>query len=134
MSCPGRSILTRTSFTSYDALNRPLQAIGLTYTNATLGSIRPVTQTTYNLLGVLTQVQAGQCTSALTGCAVAAVLTNQMTYVFDDFGRKLRETDALAKSTSFLYDINNNVTQITDAKAQITTMTWNYGLLARAEI
>ena len=45
---------TRTHFTSFDALNRPLQSIGATYTDATLGSIRPVTQTTYNLLGVLT--------------------------------------------------------------------------------
>ena len=120
---------TRTSFTTYDSLNRSLQSIGPTYTDAAAAIIRPVTQTTYNLLGVLTQVQAGQCPSALTGCSAAATLATQMTYVFDDFGRKLGETDALAKATSFLYDINNNVTQVTDAKGQITSFTWNYGHL-----
>ena len=52
-----------------------------------------------------------------------------MTYVIDDFGRKIKETDANAKVASFTYDINNNVTQVTDAKAQITTLAWSYGHL-----
>ncbi|MBI3772986.1 MAG: type IV secretion protein Rhs [Gammaproteobacteria bacterium] len=125
----GSDNTTRTHFTSYDELNRPVQAIGPTYTDATLGSIRPVTQYSYNLLGHLTQVQAGYCASSTTGCAAAAVLSPQLTTVADDFGRKIKETDANGKFWSTSYDINNNPTQITDAKGQLTAMSWNYGHL-----
>ena len=50
-----------------------------------------------------------------------------MTYLYDDFGRKLRETDALGNSRLFEYDLNHNVTKATDAKGQITTYAWGYG-------
>ena len=46
---------------------------------------------------------------------------------YDDFGRKLKETDALANFTSYQYDANNNPTQSIDAKGQLTQYTWTYG-------
>ena len=126
----------RVSFTRYDELNRPLQSEGPTYTDATLGSIRPITVTAYNVLGNPTLVQAGHCTSAATGCAAAAVLSTQSTLIYDDFGRKYRETDPLGKFWTYGYDINNNVTQVTDGKGQITTYGWGFGhqLLSRTNL
>ena len=72
--------------------------------------------------------QEGYCISATTGCTITApVVSTQSTLVNDDFGRKYKETDPLGKAVTYSYDSNNNITQITDAKGQITTFGWNYG-------
>jgi RHS repeat-associated protein len=118
---------SRTSFTSYDELNRPVQATGPQYNDASLGSVRPVTTRAFSLLGYPIQLHAGHCPSAATGCASAAVLTTQAIYVHDDFGRKIKETAQLGKSWAYEYDVNNNLTKHTDAKGQVTGFTWQYG-------
>lgn len=82
--------------------------------------------TVYDNLGNLTQVQAGRTDSTGTNPA-SDVVTPQMAYQYDDFGRKLKETDPLGKLWTFAYDANNNVIQATDAKGQQTGYTWGYG-------
>ena len=58
--------------------------------------MRPVTRNTYDSLGRLTQVASGRTDSG--GVTPANdVVTVQMTYQYDDFGRKIKETDALGK-------------------------------------
>lgn len=118
---------TRVGFTTYDALNRPVRRMGPQITDPTLGAIRPVVQYTYNLFGYTTQIQAGHCAASATGCATTPVLTLQQTNVWDDFGRKIRETDAAGKSVLSEYDVNNNVTRRTDAKGDVTTFAWAFG-------
>ncbi len=123
----------RVSIRTYDELDRPLRAVGPVYTDATLGPIRPVTRYIYDNLGNLSQVQAGRTDAGGITPANDNVAV-QATYVHDDFGRRLRETDPLARAQNRTYDLNGNVLTQTDAKSQTTTFTWGYGgqLLTRA--
>ena len=119
--------LGRITLTQYDELNRPVRIVGPQYSDATLGNLRPVTQFSYDTLGNRSQVLAGR-TSDLSGLSSAAdVLSVQLSVLFDDFGRPLKQTDALGKFVSYQYDLNNNVTLSTDAKNQTTSYTWLYG-------
>ncbi len=77
--------------------------MGPAYTDPTYGQIRPLTRNTYSALGHLTKVEAGRTDSTGTNPA-SDVVTTQMTYVWDDFGRKLRETDALGRTWSVIRD------------------------------
>jgi len=74
--------------------------VGPAYTDPTYGSVRPVTTYTYNLLSFRTQVAAGRTDASGTNPA-NDVTTPQMTYVWDDFGRKLKETDALNRTATW---------------------------------
>ncbi|KAF0218592.1 MAG: RHS repeat-associated core domain-containing [Geobacteraceae bacterium] len=123
---PADGTASRTTTTTYDELNRPVRIVGPSYTDATYGVIRPVTKFNYDNLGNLGQVNAGRTDSSGTNPA-SDVVTPQMTYAYDDFGRKLKETDALGYFWTFEYDTNNNVTTVTDAKSQTTGYTWGYG-------
>ncbi len=118
--------LGRITRTDYDELNRAWRVVGPAYTDATLGQIRPVTRYTYNNLGNLATVAAGRTDSGGTN-PTSDVVATQMSYAYDDFGRKIRETDALGKSWTFEYDSNNNLVKTTDAKGQATQYTWAYG-------
>jgi YD repeat-containing protein len=121
------------TYRAYDELSRLVRVAGEVYTDPTLGEIRPVTRYTYNLMGFLTQIEAGH--TDLTGVNFASdVVTPRMSYAYDDFGRKLKETDPLGNTTLFAYDVNNNITRLTDAKNQETSFTWGYGhqLLTRS--
>jgi RHS repeat-associated protein len=118
---------TRTTLTQYDELNRPIRIVGPQYTDTILGAIRPVTKYVYDTLGNRTQVLANYTTD-LTGLGTAQDnLKTQVTDAFDDFGRNIKETDPLGKFWSTTYDSNNNVTQVIDAKNQITSYIWGYG-------
>jgi RHS repeat-associated protein len=55
------------------------------------------------------------------------VVTLQQAYAYDDFGKKVRETDAAGKYWRYRYDDNGNLTQATDPKSQVTTLTYGYG-------
>jgi RHS repeat-associated protein len=129
---PADGSATRTTTTTYDELNRPVRIVGPAYTDATLGTIRPVTIYSYDNLGNLTAVAAGRTDSTGTN-PNSDVVATQTTYAYDSFGRKIRETDALGKSWIFEYDRNNNVVKTTDARGQIIRYAWGYGhqLLAR---
>ncbi|MES2354415.1 MAG: RHS repeat-associated core domain-containing protein [Pseudomonadota bacterium] len=115
----------RTTLTTFDELNRPTRIAGPTYTDASLGAIRPVTKYTYNNLGALVTIRAGRTSSSNSSSSDSTSL--QQTLVFDDFGRKLKETDALDKSWKWTYDVNNNVATQTNGRGQLATYTWGYG-------
>ncbi|NQD36438.1 type IV secretion protein Rhs [Permianibacter sp. IMCC34836] len=115
------------SYTSYDELNRVVRVVEPAYSDVSFGSIRPVTTYRYSTLGKVVEIKAGRTDSTGTSESTDVLLT-QATYQFDDFGRKLKETDALAKSTIFSdYDTFGNLGKVTDAKGQITQFTWKYG-------
>lgn len=85
-------LTTRTTNTYYDELDRPSRIVGPQYSDAALGLIRPVTQYIYDTLGNRSQVLAGY-TSDATGAL--DVLKLQTTVAWDDYGRKIKETDPL---------------------------------------
>jgi YD repeat-containing protein len=95
---------------------------------ATAGGQRPVTLYSYDQLGHLSRIEAGTTDAAGTHAASDHVRL-QMRYVTDDFGRTIKQTDALGRSTLFSYDGNGNLSKMTDAKGQTTTFTWDYGHL-----
>ena len=115
---------TRTTLSFFDELDRPTRIVGPSYTDATLGVIRPVTQYLYDNLGRRTQVNAGYTTDSTGVNPALDVLKVQTTLSFDDFGRKVKETDPLTKFSVFEYDANNNLVKATDAKGQLTQYTW----------
>ncbi len=123
---PADGSASRTTMTTFDELNRPTRIVGPQYSDATYGVIRPVTTYNYNTLGNLVRVDAGRTDSTGTN-PVSDLVATQITYQYDDFGRKLKETDPLGKFSTFVYDVNNNVTTMTDAKGQVTGYTWDYG-------
>ena len=121
------AITTRTTSTFYDELDHPLRIVGPQYTDATLGAIRPVTQYIYDTMGNRTQVLAGYTTDATGTNATLDVLKLQTTVVWDDFGRKVKETDPLNQPWTYTYDANNNLVTALDPLLQTTTLTWGYG-------
>jgi len=125
--------LGRTTTTTYDELNRPVRVVGPAYTDAALGTIRPVTRYRYNPLGFLTTVEAGR-TDATGTTPAGDVVTPQTTVTYDDFGRPLTETDALGQSRRAEYDRHGNPVRVTDAKGQVTTRTYTYGHQVRTQV
>lgn len=121
---------TRQTLTFYDELNHPTRVVGPVYTDAAYGFIRPVTKYAYDTLGNLVRVEAGRTDASGTNTN-ADMVALQMSYAYDDFGRKIKETDALGKSWTFEYDRNNNVIKTTDAKNQVTQFEWQYGHLLK---
>lgn len=119
---PADGSASRTTLTTFDELNRPTRIVGPQYTDVVYGVIRPVTKYIYDTLGNLARVDAGR-----TDSNESDAVTTQLTYKYDDFGRKIMETDPLGKSWTFEYNTNNNITKATDAKGQVTTYTWGYG-------
>jgi YD repeat-containing protein len=112
----------------YDELNRPVRSVGPAV--AADGGRSPVTCTRYDTLGRVAEIWAGATTTPAGACDFSGAdpnLRKQLSTQYDDFGRKLKETDALNNVQTWQYDTNGNVTQYTDAKGQSTVMTWDYG-------
>lgn len=130
----GSGQTNRVTRTEYDELNRPIRGVGPQYTDASLGAVCPVTRKTYDSLSRLTQVEAGYTPgpSCLTG---ASTVTVQALFAYDDFGRLIRNTDALGRFWTYSYDANNNVATATDPKGQTTAYGWSTGhqLASRVE-
>jgi YD repeat-containing protein len=113
----------RQTLTSYDELDRPVRVVGPVFSDPSHGTIRPLTQLVYDALGNVKEVWAGRTDVTASSDRVSL----QMSYLYDDFGRKVKETDALGRFWSFQYDKHGNLTQATDAKSQTSTFTWSYG-------
>ncbi|MEW5837141.1 MAG: RHS repeat-associated core domain-containing protein, partial [Pseudomonadota bacterium] len=83
----------------------------------------------YSSLGDLTELWLGPTTdTASASCNFAdASLKKQVSWRYDDFGRRLKETDGLNRSWTWTYDLHGKVLTQTDAKGQTTTWTWGAG-------
>ena len=118
--------LNQPTRTFYDALDRPVRVLA----PLTNGSY-PVTCMKYDTLGRVAEVWAGSTLDTTSpSCDLSGADTaikRQLTSVYDDFGRKLKDTDPLNKTWTWSYDRFGNPTTATDPKAQTVQMTWNYG-------
>jgi len=138
----GSSESARDSLNTYNALGQLIRVAGPAYvdqnpTSATFNlPIRPLTRYSYDNLGNLKEIKAGQTTAdggtainADTGASSSDTVATQVSYNYDDFGRKLSETDANNQVTSFSYDLNNNVktVQTPGATGHTLTYVWDYG-------
>ncbi|RDH42212.1 DUF6531 domain-containing protein [Zooshikella ganghwensis] len=112
----------RETLTTYDDLGRVARVVSPSYSDSVLGSVRPVTHYQYDNLGNQTAVYAGYTNAA--GDALADQVKLQMQYVYDDFGRVLRKTDAAGNTWHYQYDEHSNVITSTDPKQQITTFSY----------
>jgi uncharacterized delta-60 repeat protein/RHS repeat-associated protein len=96
--------LNHTTWTSYDALNRPVRSV------SALGSgpndTRYATTTTYDAVGNVT--------------AVTDPTGNITRYLFDRLGREVKETDPLWNSRLFQYDLAGNMVQKIDRENRAT--------------
>lgn len=127
---PSDGSADRVTLTEYDELNRPIRSVGPLVTgDLALGPYRAVTKNTFDNLGNLQSVAAGRTDTTGTNSGADSVAT-QVTYTWDDFGRKIKETDPLTKEWKFEYDTHNNLIKSTDAKGQETRFAYsNRGLL-----
>lgn len=130
----GSGLANRVTNLSYDELNRPVRVVGPQTTDATYGAVCPVTLTTYDALGNVTQVAAGR-TPAPCSAPASDVTTIQAAYGYDDFGRKTSETDPLGRTWTTHYDPHDNPDSRTDPKSQTTAYVWGTGhqLTSRTE-
>jgi RHS repeat-associated protein len=138
----GSSEAARDTLNTYNTLGQLIRVAGPAYvdqnpTSATFNlPIRPLTRYSYDNLGNLKTIQAGQTTAdggsaidANTGVSASDTVATQASFQYDDFGRKLSETDANNQVTTFSYDLNNNVktVQTPGANGHTLTYNWDYG-------
>lgn len=118
---------TRDHYKFYDELDRLVREVS----PAVDGSRRQICRKFANL-GDLTELWVGPTADITsTSCNFAdAALKKQVTYAYDDFGRRIKETDPLNRSRSWTYDIHGKVLTAKDAKNQTTTFTWRADGLA----
>ncbi|MDD5035618.1 MAG: hypothetical protein PHE55_12760, partial [Methylococcaceae bacterium] len=128
------------SLNTYDALDRLVRQVGPVYIDQDPSSftynlpIRPVTRQVYDNLGRLVAVMAGKTTadggSAIdpdTGASGSDTVSTQVSYVYDDFGRKLQETDANGQSTGYTYGVFNNLWATTYPNGHTLHYIWGHG-------
>jgi RHS repeat-associated protein len=115
--------------TWYDALDRPVREVGPEADPVNAPGERPVTCMKYDPLGNLTEIWAGSTQDAVSATCDynAPELKRQATYVHDDLGRRIRETDPLGHSQTWSYDLHGNVLETTDAENRKTLLTWAPG-------
>ena len=119
----------RVSRRFHDELNRPVRLVGPPFNLDGTGA-RPLTCLIYNTLGYLTETWAGQTTDVSSDrCSGAelSTLIRQERREPDDFGRLSTRTDALGRSWRQQYDVQSNLTRFTDAKGQVSDLTYDPG-------
>ncbi len=121
----GSNGATRAQLSFYDEQGRVVRSVGPTDDAGN----RLQTCYQYNALGYLTNVYAGPSTdTASQSCNFSDVaLIRQVTYVYDDFGHKLKELDQLNRAWQWAYDNHGNVITAQDPKGQQTIYTWVAG-------
>ncbi|MCQ8105009.1 DUF6531 domain-containing protein [Methylomonas sp. SURF-2] len=119
----------RETLTQYDALNRPVKTVGPVHDALGLTGIRQVTETQYTALGDLQTVRAGYRAADGT-----ETLSTQASYVYDDFGRVIEQSDALGHVTRWVYDGHGLPVRRESANGHIVEWTYDHargGLLTR---
>ncbi|MGV8991376.1 MAG: RHS repeat-associated core domain-containing protein [Thiobacillus sp.] len=99
----------RDSYRFYDALGRLTRSVGPQV--SVTDTSRPVTCTVYSVLGDLTEIWAGSTTDTTSPtCTLDGIsVKKQVTRTFDDWGRKLSETDALGKTWKWSWNRHNQL-------------------------
>jgi RHS repeat-associated protein len=118
--------LGRVTRMEYDDLNRVVRVVEPLYADTVLGNAQSVTQYSYDNLGNLIETRAGYNLNGGENSADDDVAI-QSSVTYDDFGRKLTDTDAHGKSHTFEYDLHNNLVRIEDPKGQIVVLSYGYG-------
>jgi RHS repeat-associated protein len=115
----------RDSVVFYDEANRPVRGVGPALANGQ----RLHVCTKYSNLGFVSEVWAGPSTDTTSATCnfTNPNLKRQVSFGYDDFGRKLSETDPLGRIARWTYDVHGNVLTAQDAKTQTTTYAWFYG-------
>ncbi len=116
--------------TSYNEVGLPIRIVS-PVVELDGQDVRLVTLNVYDNLGNNIEVWSGN--TNLNGDKTADNLTRQISYKYDDFGRKIKEIDALNRVTTFRYDEHNNLQSVTDAKQQTTSFTYYYGGLLETQ-
>ncbi|MBS3934720.1 MAG: RHS repeat protein, partial [Sulfuritalea sp.] len=118
----------RDSTRHYDELGRLTREVGPP--TSTTDSNRPVSCVVYTVLGDVAEVWAGSTTdTAGKTCTLDGItVKKQVSYTYDDFGRKLSETDPNGKTWRWTWNGHNQlVSSQTPAQAaagQTTTYAW----------
>ncbi|MBK8402493.1 MAG: RHS repeat-associated core domain-containing protein [Propionivibrio sp.] len=116
----------RTTLTTYDELNRPLRSVGPQVTDPTYGLIRTVTVNRFDPLGNLAQVSAGRTDSGGLTPANDTV-TPQQVFAYDDFSRKIKETDVNGKYWRYRYDAAGRLTTLWDSQDSYLAYLYDQG-------
>ena len=130
----------RNTLNTYNALGQLVRVAGPQVVDSDPSSstynqtIRPLTINSYDNLGQLLNIQAGKTSSdgganinPDTGVSSSDTVATQVSFMRDDFGRTLTETDADGNSATYTYDLNNNVLTANIANGHTLTYSWGYG-------
>ena len=115
----------RDSYRFYDELGRLTRAVGPTVSVA--DTSRPVSCTVYTALGNVAEIWAGSTTDTTsTTCTLDGVnVKKQLSATYDDFGRKLTQTDQLGKTWKWTWNVHGELstsqTPVQAAAGQTTT-------------
>ena len=119
----------RDSYRFYDELGRLTRSVGPQV--STIDTSRPVTCTVYTTLSDVKEIWAGSTTDTTSKtCTLDGVaVKRQLTRTYDDFGRKLSETDPNGKTWKWTWNLHNQLiasqTPLQIAAGQSTT--YSYG-------
>ncbi len=108
----------RDSYRYYDELGRVTRAVGPQVSST--DTSRPVVCTVYTALGDVQEIWAGSTTDTVAKtCTLDGVnVKKQLAATYDDFGRKLSETDPLGKTWRWTWNVHGElVTSQTPAQA-----------------
>ncbi|TXT25035.1 MAG: RHS repeat-associated core domain-containing protein [Rhodocyclaceae bacterium] len=99
----------RDSYRFYDELGRLTRAVGPTVSVS--DASRPVTCTVYTALGNVKEIWAGSTTDTTSPtCTLDGVnVKKQLSATYDDFGRKLTQTDQLGKVWKWTWNIHGEL-------------------------
>ena len=119
----------RDSYRFYDELGRLVRAVGPQV--SALDVVRPVSCYVHTPLGDLKEVWAGSTTDiSSSACNLDGVnVKRQFQASFDDFGRKLTETDALGNTWRWSWNSHNELTstQSPEQAAASQSTSYSYG-------
>jgi len=115
----------RDSYRFYDELGRLTRAVGPTVSVA--DTSRPVSCTVYTALGNVAEIWAGSTTDTSSAtCTLDGInVKKQLSATYDDFGRKLTQTDQLGKVWKWTWNVHGELltsqTPVQAAAGQTTT-------------
>jgi RHS repeat-associated protein len=99
----------RDSYRFYDELGRLTRAVGPQVSST--DTSRPVTCLVYTPLGFVAEVWAGSTTDTTSKTCVldGVAVKKQVARTYDDWGRKLTETDALSHTWKWTWNVHNQL-------------------------